>query len=400
MAGPARTCTGFRRVSHRQPTGRTARSLCAVPARPILDRCPSALRPYTSKDGAIVRARVPGGEVALDALDRFLAVGERWGAPFVQLTTRANLQVRALPDPVPDEAVAAVMATGWFPSASHERARNILRDPLASHLQPVVDALDETLCATPELASLPGRFLFLVTDASGVALDQPWDLAWRRMADGSGQVLARGPQGVFCRPCAPERAPEVLTGLAARFLGIRVERQWNVRDLGPDSDFFSELTATTIAPAEPLRPGPVAGSDALIAGLPLGLLDRTALDALRAVTDQVTLTPWRSLLVPGGAAHTEALPAAGLSTAPAQVWSHLSACTGAPWCANGQADVMGLARESARLVQREGRALARNVHLVACERRCGAQDGELVLLSPTDVTDAVGVADALTEGHR
>ena len=48
------------------------------------------------------------------------------------------------------------------------------------------------------------------------------------------------------------------------------------------------------------------------------------------------------------------------------VWKLITACVGAPWCANGRADTQSWARA----VAAEGTTV--RTHLSGCERRCGA----------------------------
>ena len=374
-------------------------------ARPALDRCPGLQRPFDAADGAILRARVPGGRIGLAALDVFLAAGERWGAPIVQLTSRANLQIRALPTPIPAELADAVLRTGWFPSVSHERARNVIASPTARDLGPIVAALDEQIMARPALAQLPGRFLFLVTDWAGLGLTTPWDLAWQRLGGPGlgeqGRVLARLSGGeVVGMPGAAADAAATLAGLAETFLAVREDGAWNVRDLPPGSPARAAVTAgmspvslgAATLGAAPLAPGPVPVSTGvepgegpdLVVGLPLGQLDRAQLGALQAITDEVVATPWRSLLVPGGAAYRNALAAVGLVVDAADPWAHLSACTGSPWCHNGRSPVVALAHETVAALRGTGAAAAGHVHLVGCERHCGASRSDVVLECPAD----------------
>ena len=84
--------------------------LLAVPVRDVDDRCPGVLRPFAAADGAIVRLRVPGGRVSSHDLVTVCDLAERFGQPFVQLTSRGNLQLRGLDEPLPGAFVDAVAA--------------------------------------------------------------------------------------------------------------------------------------------------------------------------------------------------------------------------------------------------------------------------------------------------
>src|SRR5690349_22031481 len=135
------------------------------------DACPGVARPFSAADGSIVRLRPAGQPVPVRALSALLDIIGAQGDPTIQLTSRAALQLRGLPDPLTPEARAAIMATGLVPSTSHELVRNVVASPLSGldgdghcDVRPVVAALDEALCAEPNLSGLGGRFLFAVDD--------------------------------------------------------------------------------------------------------------------------------------------------------------------------------------------------------------------------------------------
>lgn len=351
--------------------------LAAVAPRAALDRCPGLLRPFLAADGALVRLRVPGGRLPVVTLTAALSLAEEHGAPLVQLTTRANLQVRALPDPLPAAFVGGVESLGLLPSATHERVRNILAAPLAAGLRPLVEALDRALMADRRLADLPGRFLFAVSDASGSVLGEPWDVAYQQLSPTTGRLLV-GDRGL---PVAPAAAVEALVSRALAFLATRSgPGVWGVRDLPRDGAFWDGLEPARVTPAAPLAPGP-AGPD-LVAGVPLGFLRRAHVAALAAVTDDIVLTPWRSVVVPGGAGTVEALRAAGLVTRADDPASRLSACVGAPGCGRSRSHTVSLATTALARLGSDTLPGGARVHVVGCERRCGARDHDTVLIAP------------------
>ena len=78
----------------------------------------------------MVRLRLPGGRVPVRTLRRLSDLSTAYGNGVLQLTSRAGLQLRGLPDPLPEAFVDAVAATGLLPSTTHERVRNIVASPL------------------------------------------------------------------------------------------------------------------------------------------------------------------------------------------------------------------------------------------------------------------------------
>jgi precorrin-3B synthase len=292
------------------------------------DRCPGVLRPFVAEDGALVRLRVPGGRIRISSLTALVDAATDLGAPVVQLTSRAALQIRALPDPVPDTLVGLVGELGLLPSASRERMRNLLAAPLAvandgpdgSGVAGVVAELDAALQDAPDLDPLPGRFLFAVTDATGSILSEPWDVAYRADSPDSGDVLVAGHA---LRVSRRDAVPEILARARA-FLRHRTGPEtWNVRELPDPQVVTSGMRPHRVEAPAPTPPGPI-GQD-LVAGVPLGMLTAGHVAALAAVAEHVVVTRWRSLVVPGGAGAAPALGDAGLAVSPDSPRARLSA---------------------------------------------------------------------------
>lgn len=333
------------------------------------DRCPGALSPFVSADGAIVRLRLPGGWVATAVLRRVSELAARWGDPRITLTSRGSVQVRGLPDPQPAELVAGLAATGTIPSDSHERARNIVADPLEPDLRPVVDRLDAALLARPELAALPGRFLLAVARPGGPALGTPHDVA---LVVDPGERTAHVVTAGRAWTGPLEEAVVVLTEALTCFLRLRPdERTWNIADLDeqaraavlPEACLPRPGVAEVGAPPAPGRHG-----DALVAHVPLGLLEPAHVAALADVAPEVQVTPWRSIVVPTAAEHAAArLAEVGLVLDPTSPWTVVSACTGAPGCARTDVPTQDIARASEPGLDPDGPP----VHVIGCERACG-----------------------------
>lgn len=275
------------------------------------DRCPGLARPWPADDGLLVRLRLVGGRTTRHRLAALLDVAERWGDGRVHLTGRANLQLRALPAG-PDggvlrEAAEAVRATGLVPRPSHELVRNVMVSPQTglaggrADLRPVAAGLDTALCADPDLAALPGRFLFVLDDGRGDLADRGADLGVVALEPRFGQLRVGDGWG----PVVPlVDVPARLVALARAFLvrrGTGPAAAWHVREL--DAPLVAEQSPDPRAGVRsgPLPHGPVPGGRHL--GVPDGVLDRALLEDL-AVPDgsPLVVTPWHGLLVPEVAA--------------------------------------------------------------------------------------------------
>ena len=359
------------------------------------DRCPGILRPHQAADGAMVRVRVPGGQTSGAALAELARIAQRYGSGLLQLTSRGSVQVRGLPTVLPAEVAAAVAEAGFLPSANHDRVRNIAASPLTglaggkADLRPMIAALDRALLGDPELARLPGRFLFVLDDGRGDVSSLAVDLGYRALADDRGVLLiGAGDHGL---PVSADAAVPTMIELARRFLDRhRTSGVWHVRQLDPP--LIIAPPAPAPAPDLCIPLGRI--DDHASIAVPLGLLSPDQVQAVITVNGHgpLVITPWRGLVLPNAADGLAELVTAGLVAEDASAWSMISACVGAPWCHQSRADTRTLA---ARLASQPV-ALPRT-HLSGCERRCGAPAGDhLDLVAPTPLEMAEAIAGVLS----
>lgn len=378
----------------------------AAPARPAADRCPGVLSLHEAGDGLLARIRLPGGRLD-DEQRRAIVNVAGLGNGVVEITSRANLQVRGLAAGSTDDAAALLAAAGLLPSVAHERVRNILASPLAGRhpssvaaVDDIVDALDRGLCADPVIAELPGRFLFGVDDGSGLGMDSTPDIVLRAEDARMFRLsLAGWPTTIVA-----DAARAVTAALsAARAFIWRCDGAWRIADV-PDGprliagELGAELGAVELPRVAGLEPGVTVQRDGRLAVTALAPLGSLAPARLRG---SVRLSTRRTVTVVDVAAGDEArtartLEAAGLLVSASSGWWGLTACSGSGACARAQADVRAAA---ARRADRRAPG-ARPEHWAACARGCGrppgvevcvlAADGGVVVEHPDG---PVGVAD-------
>nr|WP_035307259.1 hypothetical protein [Actinokineospora inagensis] len=355
------------------------------------DACPGALDVHRAADGGLARIRIPGGRVSGEQVRRLADLAVDLGDGGLELTSRANLQLRGLAQGAEVELGAELAAIGLLPSLTHEKVRNIMASPLGSGV--LAAELDAAVCAEPRLAGLPGRFLFAVDSGAG-------DVAWLGAdvaaipVDGSFAVLLGGvDHGV--RVAAGD-VVAALVAVALAFLDVR-DGQWRIAEL-PDVGGLARRFAPGVGRLAARRPptggpvGPVVfadGGQGVGAAVPLG---RLTAEQARALGD-VVVTPWRGLVVRGD------LPGGlGLITDPAAPGIGVTACAGRPGCHQALADVRALAMT----VSTPGRA----VHWSGCGRRCGRPAGDVldVVAAETGfLVDGVAVervAEAVARGRQ
>lgn len=332
----------------------------------------------------MARVRVPGGRLSAAQLAA-LARAAELGNGLVELTARANVQVRGLPADASEPLAELLRGCGLLRSDAHDRVRNVVASPLAgrhpdavAETDAVVEGLDARLCADADLAELPGRFLFAVDDGSGLALGHTADVA----------LLARNAE-TFVLALAGEvttvRTSSAAAAAVAAARAFLAERggEWRVAEVPDGAAAVARRLGTCLV-------GPVAqqravlttgwieqrdGRHALTALAPLGRLDADALAALgdvRLSTERtITLVDQESR-----AAERE-LRGLGLVTEPGSGWAGLTACAGLGQCAKARADVRAAAAKRAA----DRRPGAPREHWAACERRCGERAGQPVAVT-------------------
>lgn len=343
------------------------------------DRCPGVLRPHRAEDGLLVRLRLPGGRTTGTGLGALAGLAARFGNEELQLTSRAGLQIRGLPDPVPPGVVAEIAAAGFLPSAAHDRVRNILCSPLTGisggqdDVADLVAELDRALMAGQALVGLPGRFLFALDDGRGDVSRLPFDLGYRASSTTGGEVLVG--DGGHRIPVRRTAVVPTLVGLAGKFLRERASyagRGWHVRDLRGWADSTAGPPARAVPAAGPgqVPLGAVAKAASVL--VPLGLLtqQQAAAVAEAAGDGPLVITPWRGVIIAAAAGRLDALVATGLMAAEESGWTKVTACVGAPHCARTTLNTRAVATT---LVLTN--AAPERVHVSGCERRCGAPPG-------------------------
>ena len=166
-------------------------------------------------------------------------------------------------------------------------------------LRPVATELDRLLCDDATLATLPGRFLFVLDDGRGDLVDRTCDLGLVALDDDDGPAARRRRTGVPSYPSTTR--PTELLELARRFLVVRgagADAPWHVDELRravgprPSTRIHGRRSA-----AHPLPYGTVEGGTHV--AVPDGVLDPAELQRL-APHAELVVTPWHGVLVPDG----------------------------------------------------------------------------------------------------
>lgn len=353
------------------------------------DACPGALQTHQAADGALARIRLPGGMITAAQLDALADTATRFAAGTLELTARANLQLRGITDTA--GVADAVAAAGLLPSAHHELVRNIVASPLSGRLGGLTDVrgwvgeLDRGIQHDPALTALPGRFLFCIDDGTGDVSGLGADVGVQVTDDGTALLLAGRDTGIRLDR---DDVVATLIAVARRFAEMR-GGAWRVAELddpgllldgaGPPAGAPLTLTPNVRPPVGWITQDD--GNVALGAAVPLGVLSARQAQFIAAVGAPVVITPRRSLLVcdlADGVADTSlrVLAPLGLVFDQTSRWLEVSACVGSPGCERSRADVRAEATRAVDTATATG-----IVHYVGCERACGRPPAGEVLVA-------------------
>lgn len=365
--------------------------------------CPSVDNVVARADGGLTRIRVPGGRIGAAALQTVADAAQRWGSGIVEITSRANLQLRGIRPGAAAALGAALVGSGVSGGPFADRRRNVLLGPLgdldpdAVDLGPLLAPLLTALDAESRLDGLDDKFGFAI-DGGG-----SFGLAGRRAAvvaapTSTGGVMgvcwgwaADGEEGSSARPRRVARS-ELVDALVEAAVG----------SLGRPR---ASATVPAASAAAAVRvAGPLGAGAGWVGAMPtLGRADSKAITAMAAAARRYSdgllrLTPWRGVVFPAVAADERAallddLKAAGLVVDASDPASTVVACAGSHGCTSGLTDAIG---DAHRVIaaRRESGAPPAAVHVSGCAKCCAQR----TLLSVTLVGSGPDRYDVYADG--
>jgi precorrin-3B synthase len=333
--------------------------------------CPGALRPMESGDGLLVRIRPHGAALSRAVMHGIADAAERHGNGHIDLTRRANLQIRGVRPETLGPLQRTLDALGLIDaSIGAESVRNLLVGPLSGldpsetlDMRPLARELADRLASEPAALELPAKFS-IVLDGGGRLTLMPERADIRLMACESGgrKMVAIGRSG------AAWLGVEEPDHTASTVIAIIAGR---ARKLQPVETLT--LPREDAASPQPGRLDLGAGRIALGVGVPFGRIEAEQLRALASFAPEVRLSPWRMLYIPaeGEAATTRITvqaAALGFVIAPGDPLMRIQACPGRPACHAANADTRADAARVARWMAATG--YPGTVHVSGCAKGC------------------------------
>lgn len=328
--------------------------------------CPGALRPMQSGDGLLVRLRPRGGSIMPDAAAGIARLAIAHGNGLLDLTSRANLQLRGVTDASYPLLMAGLQSLDLLDAtAAGEARRNIVVSPFWSRSdgsQAIADALADAL-AGPDAPELPGKFGFAVDCGDVPVLNHiSADIRLERGAD--GDLICRADGSAAGKRVTADSAVAAALALARWFVQSggtargRGRMALHVQGGATLHPSYLGAPAQSAAIASP-KPGPLA--EGFLVGLEFGQMRAETLAAL-ALFGTLRATPWRMLLIENVSA---APKLAGLITSRNDPLLRVIACTGSPGCLQAAQPTRMMARSLAHYVP-DGAVL----HVAGCGKGC------------------------------
>ena len=162
--------------------------------------CPGAFAPMPSGDGLLIRAKAVGSRMSAAQAREIARIADSCGNGLIDLSQRAQLQLRGISEATIAEALRGLEAIGMLaPSADAERVTNVITSPLAGLVAGAFDAnamaveLAAEVQRDAALRALPPKFLFLLDDGGALSLaDVEADIRIEAIANGDVAIRIAG----------------------------------------------------------------------------------------------------------------------------------------------------------------------------------------------------------------
>lgn len=384
-----------------QPTTQAAGPARSLGVRPeVKGWCPGAHRAMASGDGLLVRVRPPLARLTLEQALGLCALAQALGSGIIDLTHRANLQLRGVGPADHDAVVEALCHLGLVDvDPAREAWPAVLVAPCwqtGDDTQRIATAL---LARLGELPPLPSKFGFAVdAGPAPVLTGASADVRIERASSGGLIVRADGaatghrvPHGDGGGDGEVDAAVTAALAMAAWFAATATTVAPPSRRMRGHRPACAMPHGSTLldAPADP-APLPAPGVSPLgpVYGVAFGQIEAAALaDLLRdSGATALRLTPQRGLILEAGAWHEST---AFITVASDPLW-RVDACPGAPACASATVATRAVARAIVSQLQAIGSGMPRSLHVSGCAKSCArASAAELTLVGRNGAFDLV-----------
>ena len=383
--------------------------------------CPGIVHAVPAKDGMLIRIRVPGGLIEARQLSAVADLSANFGDGQVEITSRANLQLRAIQERSLPEIVEGLASVRLLPSRQHDRVRNISTSPLAG-LEPeefvdtrsLVQELDQRLIQDDVFVELHPKFSFGIYGSGRLFSHEQDDLSLYAIP-GAGlhgetrfQLMIGGTDtrhavssgdAVDCllkaaRLCILLARRNGLPPRGKKLIAVSAVMESllaGLSDYVAPSVYSGTRNVMTLPPIG-VHLSAQASKRNIVPLIPLGRLSSKQAHRLADATVEcegdLRLAPWRGVVIgtvaTGQVAHVAAqLDSVGLYLDGRTGFQGIAACAGNTGCDASLADVRS---DAAMLAQRLAGRIdvpGWTVNLSGCEKQCAMRHGAVAELVAT-----------------
>ncbi|MBO3459354.1 precorrin-3B synthase [Aetokthonos hydrillicola] len=383
--------------------------------------CPGLFYTTPAQDGILSRIRIPGGMINSNQCRVLADIADEYGGGYVDLTNRANVQVREISTNIDHETLKLLQDSGLGSRNTHvDHIRNIMSSPTAGidpqeliDTSSLVQAWDNYITEHSHLSGLSAKFS-VCFDGGGLVrvYDRPNDIAFAAVkVDDSVYFrlyLSLGERGESPTDIGillkPEECLPVLVALADVYLShldTTRRRKPRLREVLSNLGYENYLQEVEqrlpfalqrvnnleCYPTPGAKYGHIdvhpqrqAGLSYIGVVLSLGRLTTLQIRRLADLAERygsgiIRLTPWQNLLisdipneqVPSVQSEIESL---GLNWSVTHIRSALVACSGSTGCGSGATDTKNHARTLAEYLEHIKLNQPVNIHFSGCNKSC------------------------------
>lgn len=391
-------------------------------------KCPGLFYATPAQDGILSRLRVPGGILNIIQCCLIADIADGLGGGYVDVTNRANLQIREIKTEISNEILIRLQNAGLgAANPSVDQIRNIMTSPTAGidvdeliDTRPLVAAWDNYIIENGDLAGLSAKFSVGFDGGGRVSVcDRLNDITlaaelvnsevyFRLYLSFGEKGEAPKNTGVLLKPdeCIPVLA--ALTKVYLHHLDANSRRIPRLREIINNLGVENYLLATGKNLKYQLSTSKVAKNNLYFhigihpqrqnklfyfgVVLPLGRLESYQLRGLADISEQfgqgtIRLTSWQNVIIPD--INQTQIPEVqkvihelGLSYSPNNIKSGLIACSGKTGCASAATDTKNHALILAEYLEKQLNIdVPVNIHFTGCEKSCAYhQQSDITLL--------------------
>lgn len=378
------------------------------------------------KDSFMARLRIPGGVLSTFQLREIAKVAAELTSGYVQITTRANFQIRLIQPKDAPEVLRRIQSVGLHTrGAGADNIRNLTANPTAGvdpveliDVMPYIRELGTLIINNREFYDLPRKFN-VAYDGGGLigSVEDTNDIGVKAVKVGDGvafRIALGGATGhkAFARDIGvlvqPEEINKVVCALLRVYIakGNRGDRKKarlkHLLEKMTLAEYLAEtekLLGRTLerSPYEPEKmrwasqelphshigdyPQKQRGFNYVGVALPVGHLTPKQMLRLADLADlygngEVRLTVWQNVIIPNVSdafvpTLKRAVEKMGLSTRQSNVSSGIIACTGNSYCKFASANTKGHALELSKYLEKKLELdQPVNIHLTGCPNSC------------------------------